>query len=127
MPLRIILQNERAVGWNQLMRMHYNGRNHLVKEKKLVVLAAIRQLTTDVTIQEHEVDIHITAYMTALPLDSDNVCAKLYIDGLKGHVIQDDNRTYLRHCTTTVERHHEDCVVIDIWEADDGGDTGVDE
>jgi hypothetical protein len=93
----------------------------------VVVLAAIRQLTTDVTIQPHEVDIHITAYMLPPLLDSDNVAAKLFIDGLKGHVIQDDNRTYLRHCTTTVERHHEDCVVIDIWEADDGGDTGVDE
>jgi hypothetical protein len=93
----------------------------------VVVLAAIRQLTTDVTIQEHEVDIHITAYMQPPLLDSDNVAAKLFIDGLKGQIIVDDKREYVRHCTTTVERHHEDCVVIDIWEADDGGDTGLDE
>ena len=46
------------------------------------------------------VDIRITAYFKNRPLDSSNICGKLYEDGLKGIIIEDDDIRYVREFTT---------------------------
>lgn len=46
------------------------------------------------------VDIEISAHQRRC-IDSDNICAKLYIDGLRhAGILQDDTPTYVRKVTT---------------------------
>ena len=46
------------------------------------------------------VAISITAYFKGRQLDADNICAKLYVDGLKGWLLQDDSPEYVKSVTT---------------------------
>lgn len=41
------------------------------------------------------VDITVTVYFKSHPQDPDNICTKLYIDGLVGHIIEDDSPRYV--------------------------------
>lgn len=45
------------------------------------------------------VTITITAHFKNKPVDCDNVCAKLYIDPLKGRIIYDDTPEYVSSVT----------------------------
>ena len=62
------------------------------------------------------VNITVTAYRTRL-IDPDNVPAKMYIDGLKGRLLDDDTPHYVRSVTTRC-RQGDPHVVIDIEETE---------
>src|SRR5690606_6238494 len=94
----ITIENERAPSWNgSYAGMHWSKRTALAHEKHLLVLAL---LPLDIEPFEVPVDIYVLATYRTQPVDSDNVVAKLYIDGLKGRVIQDDNSQWVCDVTT---------------------------
>lgn len=60
------------------------------------------------------VHIQILATMKNKPLDPDNVCAKLYIDGLVGHVLKDDNYKNVLSVTTASRLGKVDSLVMTV-------------
>ena len=66
------------------------------------------------------VDIAITVYFDKRPYDSDNIASKPYIDGLKGFIIVDDTRKYVRRVSaqSEIDRLHPR-VEIDITKVDE--------
>lgn len=90
----LVLEGERAFSWNTMYSgIHWTKRKAEVDRVKLVVRAA---LTGDETPFERSVDIYTTAYYDEQPADSDNVWDKPYIDALKGWLLKDDNRRWVR-------------------------------
>ena len=58
-----------------------------------------------------KVDTEIIAYQKRM-IDPDNICAKLYIDGLKCLVIEDDTPEYVIRVTTESRKSNKDYVEI---------------
>lgn len=66
---------------------------------------------------KNKVDIDIVAYFTNRPLDSDNIPAKLYIDGLKDYLIANDGYKYVGKVSTeSVLTEGKDRIEITITE-----------
>ncbi len=107
MKLTITLPGERPTSWNKF----YAG-SHWTKRKaaKDMTRLAVRQaLPTEVINGEGwpatgPVRITVTAYMAGRLYDVDNVCTKLYVDALKGWVINDDGPAHVTAVTPVVRR-----------------------
>lgn len=105
-PIAISLVDERPMSWNKM----YSG-IHWTKRKKEAdrVHELIKTIVGDYyNIKNQEamftgiVKIVINTYFKNRPLDSDNVCTKFYIDGLKGILIKDDDIRYVSGVTSNV-------------------------
>lgn len=114
---QIIVQNHRGISWNKFYDTpHWTQRAELAKETHWLVRAA---LPAEYEMFKGPVDIRVQAHYKHHPADSDNVCGKIYIDGLKGLVIEDDDPRYVRDCTTrSVTGCCDDYVVIQIMEVE---------
>ena len=107
--MRIVLMDERPTSWNQFYAgQHWSKRVQMAKDKHWLIRTAL-----DPSIQPftEPVDITITAYFKNKPLDADNICAKLYIDGLCGRVLEDDSPKWVRSVTTSSMLTYGDCFV----------------
>ena len=94
----ITLPGVRAISWNQFYAgKHWTMRKQIADTAHWQVRAA---LTGEEEIIRQPVRILITGYFFDHPVDSDNVCAKIYVDALKGRIIQDDNNCYVLSTTT---------------------------
>lgn len=95
----ITLEGERPVTLNKYYAgMHWTERNEEADRVHMLVLASTMPLKAKIF--EKPVDITVKVYFKDRPQDSDNIMAKMYIDGLKGRIITDDNRKYVRAVTT---------------------------
>ena len=93
------LQNDEAQRVHQLVKYHIKPEHYLFKKK---------------------VDISITTYFKKRPLDSDNTSAKLYVDGLKGRVIENDSPKYVGFVSTkSMVDKSDPRMKIQIIESDD--------
>jgi hypothetical protein len=98
LPLTIVLNGERPISWNKF----YSGRHWAIRKKeKDRVRELLRTHLTGEVIIKVPVNILIVGVFNKRPLDSDNICDKLYIDGLKEHLLTDDDIRYV-HATTTI-------------------------
>ena len=96
--ITIVIPDERPISWNTLYGgKHWSWRS---KEKNRVRLLVRAYLDVDTSPYNVPVDIEVTAFFKNRPLDSDNICAKLYIDALKGFLLAEDDRRYVRRVTT---------------------------
>jgi len=96
--LLIVLDGERPPSWNKIYSAgHWSKRKKIVDPIHEAVWYAIPAGTRPF---KRRVDITVRAYFRSKALDSDNIPAKLYIDGLRGRVIVDDDRRYVRAVTT---------------------------
>jgi len=94
----IILEDVRPPSWNQFYSgVHWAKRKQMADEAHILTRAA---LPRDCELFTSPVDITITVYFSGRPLDCDNIAAKLYIDGLCGHVLQGDSPRYVSSVTT---------------------------
>lgn len=109
--ITLTIPDERAPGWNSTMRMHWARRDALVGEMWLRVRPAMPATYAKF---DCVVDVHVAATFKGTPLDSDNVCAKLYIDVLKGKLLHDDNARYLRRVTTESRHGKTNSVTITL-------------
>ncbi len=98
--MKIVLLKERPMSWNKMYAgVHWTTRrDEVMRVHWLVKLAASKEKEI-----KKKVDIFITAYFDKMPLDSDNIPAKLYVDGLRMNILKDDNRTWVRKVTTLSE------------------------
>lgn len=96
----IWLAGERPISWNKFYSgMHWAKRKELADATHLVVQAAVGP---DAEEYKKPVNIRLVAAFKNRPLDADNICAKLYIDGLiHAGVLVDDSPTYVRTVATT--------------------------
>ena len=107
MKLVITLLGERPTSWNKFYSgSHWTQR---MKAKDQAKLAVRQALPAEVVNGEGwpasaPVRITVTAYMTGRLYDVDNVCTKLYIDALKGWVINDDGPAHVTAVTPVVRR-----------------------
>lgn len=91
--ITIVIPDERPMSWNKF----YGGQHHSVRTAEAKrVHGLVRTYMVSMGLRygdcyEYPVDIEVNAYFKNKPLDSDNICSKLYIDGLKEYIIVDDN------------------------------------
>jgi Holliday junction resolvase RusA-like endonuclease len=110
----IVLEGERVPSWNGMYAgAHHAKRAKMAREIHWKVRAALPEDTIPF---DAAVDIFITAMMKHPVMDSDNVVAKVYIDGLKPHVIHDDDGKWVRRVTTEAVKGKENKVTIRITE-----------
>ena len=97
--MKIVLEGERPMSWNKFYSgMHWSARATEADRVHHIVWGA-----TPLSIFENRVDIHVTAFFKNRPQDPDNLCSKLYIDGLIGRVIENDTRQFVRKVTVQSE------------------------
>lgn len=94
--LKLTLPGERPVSWNKFYAgMHWQERRRRKRDVHWAVKAALLELGQVEPFAE-PVHITTTAFFKNRPMDSDNICDKLYIDALKHEgIIQDDCLPYL--------------------------------
>ena len=103
----IVLRGDRPVSWNRYYSgTHWRTRASLATNVHLMVRAALSYPEQDVF--EKPVHITVRAYLKGQRIDADNICAKMYIDGLKGIVIKDDDPRYVTSVTTVSLKDKED-------------------
>jgi Holliday junction resolvase RusA-like endonuclease len=100
--LRLVLDGERPKSWNLLYAgTHWRVRKQEADRVHLLVLAALGGRPARLT---RTVDIEIVAFFKGKPLDSDNICGKMYIDGLiYAGLLVNDTRAYVRRFSTQSE------------------------
>ncbi len=107
----------RVPSWNEFYKAgHWSDRNAKAHLWHALVHEAIGKLE-DATMFDGPVNINIWAYYSHHVKDSDNICAKLLIDGLKGKLIQEDDPKWVRTVSVTSTKADVDLVDIEIWEA----------
>lgn len=95
----IELPDERPISWNKLYAgVHWRKRKAEADRVHMVVRSALDPESTPYTVP---VSIAVEARFAHHPLDCCNVPAKLYIDGLLGWLIEDDDPRYVSSVTTT--------------------------
>lgn len=97
--IKIVIPNERPPSWNQLYsaKLHWSKRMKLAQEKHLLVRACLDP--NSIEMFEGPVQITFTVYFKDRPQDIDNIAPKMYIDGLKGWIIEDDDWRYVQKLT----------------------------
>ena len=98
----IIIPDERPISWNTYYSGgHWNERNKEAKRVHMLVrtycLATGHQAGDTF---KRPVSIIVNAFFKSRPQDADNIAAKLYIDGLKGFLIDDDTPAHVAMVTT---------------------------
>ena len=111
--MHLTIPDERAPGWNKTLRIHWRERDELVR---LIWCKAWLAMGGDAPMFECPVDVHVIATFKGQMLDSDNICAKLYIDALKGRLLYDDDVRYVRRVTTESKRGKHNQVEIVLTE-----------
>ena len=112
--MRIFLENERAPSWNTYYSgKHWAKRKKMADEKHLLVRA---HLDPNANPFEGPVAITLIATYKHHPVDSCNIMAKVYTDGLIGWVIEDDDMRYVTSTTCIPVLGDENSVEILIEE-----------
>ena len=99
--VKIIIPDERGPSWNDFYSGGHWSKRKDAKDRARQLVRAY--LPPDVSPFTVPVDIFITVYFASRQQDSDNICDKLIIDGLRPWVIPDDDRRYVRWAATRSE------------------------
>ena len=113
----LVIPNHRAVSLNKIYsQTHWRARQALKSRVHDLVRAYVPAI--DKRVCERRVDVEITAYFRGGRIrDSDNIAAKLYIDGLRGIFLEDDDTRFVRKVTVeAVIKAKEDQVIIKLIE-----------
>ncbi len=99
--MKIVLLKERPMSWNKLYAgIHWSKRVEEVQRVHFLVKCSTLKVKNRF---KNKVNIIVTAYFDHSPFDSDNIPAKLYVDGLRERVLENDNHTYVHKVTTLSE------------------------
>jgi|GEM_PF-1746568 len=104
-PLHVSLDGVRPETWNVLKRLN----KHAWHEEVIAAAWMMREaLGPEPPVITGRLDIEVITHFDKNPYDSDNIPAKLFIDGLKNFVIPDDRPKYVRRVTTEsrIDRRH---------------------
>ena len=99
--LTIVLEGEKPSSWNDF----YSGKHWSVrKEEADRVHGLVRSALPMPCPKFAQCHVEFVAYFKDnTRRDLDNICTKLYTDGLVGHVIDDDRYTILKRLTVSAE------------------------
>lgn len=99
--MKIVIEDHKVISWNKLYSSkHWRYRSKLAKFIHELVFYSLPKRIPKL---KFPVDIFIKAYFKDnRRRDSDNVCGKLYIDGLVPKVLPDDDTKYVRIVSTQV-------------------------
>lgn len=89
----LVIPDEEALSYNEILRLHWKKRNVEANRCKQVVGL---YLPHDVPMFTEVVDIALVAYYADRRRDSCNLPIKLYVDGLLKRVIKNDSPRYVR-------------------------------
>jgi len=94
------IDNHKVISWNDLYSSpHWTTRKTMADE--IHTLIKSEATGQEIPHFDNPVRINITAGKVRLPIDPDNLCSKLYIDGLvEAGVIDDDNYNLVMEVTT---------------------------
>ena len=99
--MKIVIPGHRGPSWNDF----YSG-GHWTKRKEAKDIAQqlVRAyIDPNADMFPGRVDIFVTVYFKSREQDSDNICDKLFIDALKGRVIPEDDKRFVRWAATRSE------------------------
>lgn len=102
--------------WNKFYAgMHHTKRTELKNEWRLLVRQALGPVDAPL---DYPVSITVYCEYKGSPVDCDNVCAKLIIDGLvQAGLLVDDTPEYVRWCTTAARKTGRNLVNVEVVEA----------
>ena len=121
----VVLVGERPISWNKFYSgMHWAKRKELADRMHMLMRAALSYPDEITDRFEEKVYITVRAYMKSPMMDADNICAKMYIDGLKEAVIYDDDWRYVKSVTTETN-HDKECPRVEIHVSESPGVTGA--
>lgn len=103
--LTLILEGERPISWNKFWAMrHWSERSREKQRVQQLVRAALPYavLNGEGYPLREPVAITVTAYMDKRLIDADNLCTKIYVDALKGWVIEDDDPAHVVQVTPVI-------------------------
>ena len=101
--MKIILEKERPLNWNiYYSQRHWSKRSKDAQYVHSLFYGAKTLYNKDEMHISFPVKITIIAYMTGRCFDADNICSKMYVDGLKGWLLPDDSYKYVESVTTKV-------------------------
>ena len=110
--MKLVLDGEQAPSQNGFYSgMHWSQRKELAD----AIHWSVREVI-DPNIEPFSMPVDITVtcyYKDRRRRDSDNVCPKMYIDGLRDFVIVDDDTRYVR-AVTTVAAHDKENPRVEI-------------
>ena len=117
--LTIILHGHRSPSQNTYYSApHWSVRSRLARQIHDTVRRRLMAMGIEMgTTCNRLVDIEVIAYFDQRPLDSDNVCSKLYIDALRGWLLEDDSPRWVRRVTTESRVSMDPRVEITLIEA----------
>jgi len=111
----ITLDDHRPTSWNKYYSgLHWWERKSLTDEVHSLVVAT---LGPEFETFDVPVDIVVTAYFKSHPQDPDNICTKMYIDGLVGRVIHNDTMEYVASVTSRSRKAKENRVEIEVQQS----------
>lgn len=96
--MKIIIPQHRGPSWNDFYSGGHWSKRKAAKDEAQKLVRAYMDPNADMF--DTPVDIFVTVYFKSRPQDSDNICDKLWIDGLKGWVIPEDDKRYVRWAAT---------------------------
>lgn len=92
----ITLPGERPLSWNQLYAgRHWKYRQEVADKAHRVMQQALAQVA-HLTKFEGPVVIEVVCYMKSPLYDADNVCTKMYIDGLKRYLVKKTGTSFYK-------------------------------
>ena len=117
--MTIILHGERSPSQNTYYSApHWSTRSRLARQIHGTVRRRLMAMGIEPgTTCNRRVDIEVIGYFDQRPLDSDNVCAKIYIDALRGWLLEDDSPRWVRRVTTESRVSMDPRVEITLIEA----------
>lgn len=101
--MKIILLGERPTSWNQFYKgQHWAYRRMIAEDihQKVAFTLKAKFGRKPIPLIKYKVAIKVTAYYKKSHIDSDNIPAKIYCDGLKGLLISNDDPRYVGPVTT---------------------------
>lgn len=106
-PLAIVIDGERPKSWNKA----YSGQHWTQRKAEADRVHQLVRAYFDPDEAQPftvPVDIDLYVFFANRPLDADNIPAKLYIDALKGLLLVDDDRRFVRsvRTVTDVDKRH---------------------
>lgn len=112
----ILLDGERAMNWAVLYRSpNYHVRSNLAKKKHALVISEVERQHNKPYLFHDRVAILIIGYFKGNMVDPDNICSKVYIDGLvKAGLLNDDSAKWVES-VTTISRKDNARQRVEIW------------
>ena len=120
MPVNFVIALKPSAEWGMnrvYAGKHWSIRKAQAQQMHLIVKTAIRQQVRGARLFEKPVVVRIR-YNSRLDIDNHGYLAKLIIDGMKGLLIEDDDRRFVKRLEQGFHAGARDLILVEVEEAD---------